>query len=152
MQGVPTAEEDWTLQSKHLLLSNVQSNSHHFRTQFSNNKHIELFLALKLIYLCYKHGCKESRKTRNQFRSSECHFVRNHPKRAEKSTTLYKLQCKPVQEEWVIKCSNVCFSCKFDCLTMFFRCFVVYTLTGKPNSVHDSADGEEDGKFITLLE
>lgn len=23
--------------------------------------------------------------------------------------------------------------------------FLVYTLTGKPNSVHDSADGEEDG-------
>ena len=22
---------------------------------------------------------------------------------------------------------------------------LVYTLTGKPNSVHDSADGEEDG-------
>lgn len=24
----------------------------------------------------------------------------------------------------------------------------MYTLTGKPNSYHDSADGEEDGKFL----
>lgn len=24
--------------------------------------------------------------------------------------------------------------------------FSVFTLTGKPNSTHDSADGEEDGK------
>lgn len=24
----------------------------------------------------------------------------------------------------------------------------MYTLTGKPNSVHDSADGEEDGKIF----
>ena len=24
---------------------------------------------------------------------------------------------------------------------------IVYTLTGKPNSLHDSADGEEDGRY-----
>ena len=27
----------------------------------------------------------------------------------------------------------------------------MYTLTGKPNSVHDSADGEEDGKWEALF-
>ena len=26
----------------------------------------------------------------------------------------------------------------------------VYTLTGKPNSTHDSADGEEDGEFLNV--
>jgi len=28
--------------------------------------------------------------------------------------------------------------------------FLVYTLTGKPNSVHDSADGEEDGEYCYI--
>ena len=30
-------------------------------------------------------------------------------------------------------------------LIVYSLYFLVYTLTGKPNSVHDSADGEEDG-------
>ena len=29
---------------------------------------------------------------------------------------------------------------------------IVYTLTGKPNSLHDSADGEEDGRYQSNLE
>jgi len=27
----------------------------------------------------------------------------------------------------------------------------MYTLTGKPNSLHDSADGEEDGTFLEVI-
>ena len=34
---------------------------------------------------------------------------------------------------------------KLQALIFYSMYFLVYTLTGKPNSVHDSADGEEDG-------
>ena len=34
---------------------------------------------------------------------------------------------------------------KLQALMFYSMYFLVYTLTGKPNSVHDSADGEEDG-------
>lgn len=35
-------------------------------------------------------------------------------------------------------------------MDVWFYFLVVYTLTGKPNSLHDSADGEEDGEFIFI--
>lgn len=35
----------------------------------------------------------------------------------------------------------------FQAIIFYSLHFLVYTLTGKPNSVHDSADGEEDGTY-----
>eukprot|EP00057_Strongylocentrotus_purpuratus_P000633 XP_001179976.3 PREDICTED: uncharacterized protein LOC752722 [Strongylocentrotus purpuratus] len=32
-----------------------------------------------------------------------------------------------------------------------FLYLAVYTLTGKPNSLHDSADGEEDDNFLRII-